>query len=56
MAYRGLVETSLENKGYKRDDRWTGSVAFGSESFVRTVKAKFGIRTKEHKLNSEESS
>jgi putative transposase len=55
-AYREWVEASLENKGYKRDDRWSGSVAVGSESFVRTMKAKLGIRAKGRKMIGEEDS
>ena len=45
-AYRGWVEESLHKTGCFRDEKWTGSVAVGSEAFVMATKEKLGFKAK----------
>jgi putative transposase len=45
-AYRGWVEESLRNGDYFRDEKWTESIAVGSELFVTVTKEKLGVKGK----------
>jgi len=45
-AYRGWVEESLHKTGCFRDEKWTESVAVGSEGFVMAAKEKLGFKAK----------
>lgn len=45
-AYRGWVEESVQGGRHFRDERWTQSVAVGSEAFVRATKEKLGFKGK----------
>ena len=54
-AYRGWVEEALAGSGHERRPEWTESIAVGSESFLRTMKERLGIRAKGRKLVGGES-
>jgi putative transposase len=43
-ADRESVEAGLSGDMARRDDRWSGSMAAGSEGFVEQVKKEFGFR------------
>jgi REP element-mobilizing transposase RayT len=45
-AYRGWVKDALSADGQSRDDRWSESIAVGSESFVTMTKEKLGFKAK----------
>ena len=45
-AHRGWVEKSLEEGILYRDQKWTESVAVGSERFVKATKEKLGFKAK----------
>jgi putative transposase len=45
-AHRGWVEKSLVEGIHFRDQKWTESVAVGSESFVKATKEKLGFKAK----------
>jgi len=45
-AYRGWVEESLTERSHFRDEKWTESVAVGSERFVTATKEKLGVKAK----------
>ena len=45
-AYRGWVEESVRDGGFFRDEKWTESVAVGSEGFVTATKEKLGFKAK----------
>jgi putative transposase len=45
-AYRGWVEESLQEGSHFRDEKWTESVAVGSEAFVTATKEKLGFKAK----------
>jgi putative transposase len=45
-AYRGWVEESLKEGRHFRDEKWTESVAVGSEGFVTATKERLGFRVK----------
>jgi hypothetical protein len=45
-AHRGWVEKSLEEEILSRDERWTESVAVGSERFVEAAKEELGLKAK----------
>ena len=49
-AYRGWVEEALEGSGHERRPEWTESIAVGSESFLRAIKERLGIRAKGRKV------
>jgi hypothetical protein len=45
-AYRGWIEESLKEGRHFRDEKWTASVAVGSEAFVTATKERLGIKVK----------
>jgi putative transposase len=45
-AHRGWVEKSLEEEILSRDEKWTESVAVGSEKFVKATKEMLGFKAK----------
>jgi putative transposase len=45
-AHLGWVEKSLEEGIHYRDQKWTESVAVGSEKFVKATKEKLGFKAK----------
>ncbi len=45
-AHRGWVEKSLEEGMNSRDQKWTESVAVGSQQFVKATKEKLGFKAK----------
>lgn len=45
-AYRGWVKDALSAEGQSRDDRWSESIAVGSESFVTMTKEKLGFKAR----------
>ena len=54
-AYRGWVEEALEGSGLERRPEWTESKAVGSESFLRAINERLGIRAKGRKVAGGES-
>jgi hypothetical protein len=54
-AYRGWVKEALEGSGQERRPEWTGSIAVGSESFLRAIQERLGIRAKGRKVVGGES-
>ena len=54
-AYRGWVEEALEGSGHERRPEWTESIAVGSESFLRSIKERLGIRAKGRTVLGEKS-
>jgi hypothetical protein len=49
-AYRGWVKASLEGGNHIRDEKWTESIAVGSETFVAVTKEKLGFKVKEREV------
>jgi putative transposase len=49
-AHRGWVDASIKEGILIRDEKWTESVAVGSESFVRGIKNELGYRAKERRI------
>jgi putative transposase len=47
--HRGWVEEYLNNGGNSRDDKWTKSIAVGSEGFIEKVKFLLGVMAKGRK-------
>jgi putative transposase len=45
-AYRRRIEESLQEGNHIRDQKWTESVAVGSEGFVKATKEKLGFKVK----------
>jgi putative transposase len=45
-AYRGWIEESLQEASHFRDEKWTESIAVGSETFVTMTKEKLGYKVK----------
>lgn len=45
-GYCGWVEETLKEGSHFRDEKWTESVAVGSEKFVRATKEKLGLKAK----------
>ena len=43
-SYREWVEESLGRQAWKRESRWTESIAVGSKAFVEKTKAELGIK------------
>ena len=43
------VENYLNNGGNRRDDKWTKSIAVGSEGFIEKVKFLLGVMAKGRK-------
>ena len=50
QAHREWVETALGQEAASRDDRWSQSVAVGSERFVDQVKAELGIKARHRQI------
>jgi hypothetical protein len=50
--YNCLLEERLQNEN-KRNTKWTGSIALGSENFIRKFKATLGKKAFARKLNKE---
>jgi len=48
-AYRGWMEEALEGSRLERRPEWTESIAVGSESFLRSIKERLGIRARGEK-------
>ncbi|HUT69672.1 MAG TPA: hypothetical protein VMW89_03255 [Desulfatiglandales bacterium] len=44
--HREWVEEYLQNGNYRRDDKWTKSIAVGSKGFVENVKSTLGVLAK----------
>lgn len=49
-AHRNWVEAYLEDGDCVREDRWTQSIAVGSQGFVEKTKRELGIRAKGRKV------
>jgi putative transposase len=45
-AYRGWIDESLKDGRHFRDEKWTESIAVGSEAFVTATKEKLGFKAK----------
>jgi putative transposase len=45
-SHKGWVEEHLADGATVRQDKWTGSIAVGSRSFIESVKANLGFRAK----------
>jgi putative transposase len=43
-TYRGWIEESLKEGSHFRDEKWTESIAVGSETFVTATKEKLGFK------------
>ena len=56
IAYRGWIEESLKEGGHFRDEKWTESIAVGSESFVVTTKERLGFKARAREVIGEGSS
>jgi putative transposase len=48
------VETALQTGAMTRDDRWSESVAVGSEQFVEQVKAELGSAVGRRQITAED--
>lgn len=46
VAYRGWIEESLEEVRHYRDEKWTESIAVGSEAFVMATKERLGFKAR----------
>ena len=46
VAYRGWIEESLKEAGHVRDEKWTESIAVGSEPFVIVTKERLGFKAR----------
>ncbi|HOC38525.1 MAG TPA: transposase [Thermodesulfobacteriota bacterium] len=55
-AYQGWIEESLKEGVPSRDKRWTESIAVGTESFVRAVKERLGIKAKGREVTGDQGS
>jgi putative transposase len=42
--YKGWVEVALAERGQRPQQRWSESIAVGSEAFVRDTKERLGIK------------
>ena len=49
-AHQEMVNTSLANGNNQRQIQWTESIAVGSQSFIETIKEKFGTLAKSRKI------
>ncbi|MFH0784221.1 MAG: hypothetical protein V2B20_20015 [Pseudomonadota bacterium] len=45
-SYRGWIEESLKKVSHRRDEKWTESIAAGSESFVTETKELLGFNVR----------
>jgi putative transposase len=50
QAHRQWVEAALREDRMARDDRWSESIAVGSQAFVKRVKAELGLRVKDRRI------
>jgi len=41
-AHRNWVQSSIEQQENRRDERWTNSIAVGSNAFIRQVQSEMG--------------
>lgn len=55
-AYRGWIEEALIRGNLQRDDKWTESIAVGSDSFVQATKDKLGIKAKGRDVHERDGS
>jgi REP element-mobilizing transposase RayT len=55
-AYRGWIEESIKEVGHFRDEKWTESVAVGSEAFVKSTKERLGFKARARELIGGEGS
>jgi putative transposase len=46
ISRKGWIEEYLGDGAKNRQDKWTGSIAVGSRSFIENVKALLGFRAK----------
>jgi putative transposase len=49
-SYNGWIDEALQKRKQLREDRWTESIAVGSETFVLQTKEKLGIKMKGRKV------
>jgi len=54
QAHREWVDTALGRNVAARDDRWSESIAVGSESFVDQVKIELGIQARHRRVAAED--
>ncbi len=52
-TYREWVEESLGRGDWRREPRWTESIAVGSEEFVEKAKGQLGIRAIGREISGE---
>jgi putative transposase len=45
-SYRGWIEEALKRVRYRRERKWTESIAVGSESFVTETKERLGFKAR----------
>ncbi len=50
-GHKGWIEENLGNGTSGRQDKWTGSVAVGSKSFIEKVKDLLGVRAMGRKIH-----
>jgi putative transposase len=55
-SYRRWIEEAMEGVVPSRDDKWTESVAVGSEAFVTATKEKLGFKAKGREVIAGEGS
>jgi hypothetical protein len=56
IAYRGWIEESLKESGHCRDEKWTESIAVGSEAFVMTTKERLGFKARAREVTGGDGS
>ena len=52
-CHRHWVEGSLGSGAIARDDRWTGSLAVGSETFVQQIQQQMGLEARSRAIQSD---
>lgn len=50
ILYKKWITEALESKCLKRENRWTQSIAVGSEGYIQNIKAKLGKRARGRKI------
>jgi putative transposase len=53
-AHRQWVETALVSGAVARDERWSESIAVGSEQFVENVKTELGVTVRYRKISAQD--
>jgi putative transposase len=48
------VETALVSGAVARDERWSESIAVGSEQFVENVKTELGVTVRHRKISAQD--